>query len=207
MIYLTGAWHHSQVDRLAALRSVGAMLTPRNGGLSVLERFPCWAADNGCFASGDKFVLEKFYRWLDRVPRSRCLFATAPDVFPDAPATLRRSLPVLPRLRDLGFKAAFVFQNGADFIPWDEFDAMFIGGTNEWKLGLRVRELVVEARVRNKWVHMGRVNSERRMRYASLIGCHSVDGTGLKFRNRNSHKGVDGVREIGGWFNQGVLPL
>lgn len=204
MIYLTGAWRKSQVPALVDI-GIGAMLQPKSGGLSMIESWPCWAADNGCFATGEKFVLEKFYRWLDRVPRSRCLFAVAPDVFPDAAATLKRSRPVLPILRGLGFKAAFVFQNGADYIPWDEFDVMFIGGDDEWKLGLRVRELVVAARSRGKWVHMGRVNSERRIRYASLIGCHSSDGTCLKFRNRN--KAIDGVTEIGRWFTQGVLPL
>ena len=36
---------------------------------------------------------------------------------------------------------------------------------------------MAEAKRRRKWVHMGRVNSERRIRYAASIGCDSIDGT------------------------------
>lgn len=202
MIYLTGAWRRSQVLKLADM-GIGAMLQPRAGGLSTVESFPCWAADNGCFAAGERFVLDKFYAWLDRVPRARCLFATAPDVFPDAMATLARSLPVLPVLRSRGFKAAFVLQNGATELPWSALDVLFIGGDDEWKLGAAARDYVAEARARSKWVHMGRVNSERRLRYAATIGCQSADGTFLKFRNRIG----DGTDDLRKWLRQGLLCL
>jgi hypothetical protein len=45
------------------------------------------------------------------------------------------------------------------------------------KLGPEVEAIVAEARARNVWVHMGRVNSLRRLAYAASIGCDSVDGT------------------------------
>jgi hypothetical protein len=35
---------------------------------------------------------------------------------------------------------------------------------------------VSEAKARGKWVHMGRVNSFKRMQYADAIGCDSADG-------------------------------
>ena len=39
--------------------------------------------------------------------------------------------------------------------------------------------------MRGKWVHMGRVNSTRRIRYAASIGCDSVDGTKwVRWRDR-----------------------
>jgi len=41
------------------------------------------------------------------------------------------------------------------------------------------RELVREAKRRGKWVHMGRVNSLKRLQYATSIGCDSADGTYL----------------------------
>jgi hypothetical protein len=66
-------------------------------------------------------------------------------------------------------------------VPWGDFDALFIGGTTGWKLGPHAREIAAEAKRRGKWVHMGRVNSERRCRYAAAIGCDSVDGTKLVF--------------------------
>ena len=66
-------------------------------------------------------------------------------------------------------------------MPWDDFDALFIGGTTDWKLGDGAAQLVREAKRRGKWVHMGRVNSLRRMIYAESIGCDSADGTMLKY--------------------------
>lgn len=141
-----------------------------------------WCADNGCFGSayvGDA----RWLAWLDKHAgdAATCAFATAPDVVGDAAATLERSAPFLSAIRDLGYPAALVAQDGLEslVVPWDDFDVLFIGGSTEWKLGPHPRELVVEAKARGKGVHMGRVNSERRFRYALAIGCDSVDGTFL----------------------------
>jgi len=49
----------------------------------------------------------------------------------------------------------------------------------DWKLGAAARALVADAKARGKWVHMGRVNSGKRLRYAEAIGCDSCDGTTL----------------------------
>jgi hypothetical protein len=143
-----------------------------------------WCADNGCFGRGypgDAAWLE----WLERNAHAAdtCLFATAPDVVGDAEATLARSLPLLPLIRALGYRAALVAQDGLENlgVPWDEFDVLFIGGSTEWKLGRHARTLAREAKLRGKWVHMGRVNSGQRWRYAEHIGCDSADGTYLVF--------------------------
>lgn len=66
-------------------------------------------------------------------------------------------------------------------VPWEAIDAMFIGGTTAWKLGEAARELAGVAKAHGKWLHMGRVNSERRVMYAKLVGCDSVDGTYIVF--------------------------
>jgi len=66
-------------------------------------------------------------------------------------------------------------------VPWGSFDALFIGATISWKLGSAAAALAAEARARGLTVHMGRVNSLRRLRYAHTIGCHSVDGTYLAY--------------------------
>lgn len=55
------------------------------------------------------------------------------------------------------------------------------GRLSEWKLGKAARDLVSEALAAGKKVHMGRVNSGKRLRYAAEIGCHTADGTFLKF--------------------------
>ena len=40
---------------------------------------------------------------------------------------------------------------------------------------------MAEAKAHGKWVHMGRVNSLKRLQYAAAIGCDSADGTYLTF--------------------------
>lgn len=160
---------------------LGYIDTPRQGNRRPDDM--TWCADNGCFS--DKFNEPKWWSWLmaNADQAKSCWFAVAPDVVGDAAATLVRSLPWLPRIRALGYPAAFVAQDGLEELatPWDEFDVLFIGGTTEWKLSHHVRELVIEAKANNKLVHMGRVNSRRRIRYAHSIGCNSVDGTFLAF--------------------------
>lgn len=143
-----------------------------------------WIADNGAFTGtypGD----DKFLRWLDRYSdrRDRCRFVAAPDVVGDAVATLARSRPMLKRLRRAGYPVALVAQDGLERlrVPWNAFDALFIGGTTEWKLSQATIILTARAKWLGKHVHMGRVNSERRLRYAAHIGCDSADGTWLRF--------------------------
>jgi hypothetical protein len=161
---------------------LGFIATPKQGNRMIpgVE----WCADNGCFGKGYPGD-ERWFAWLEANQQyaSECTFAVAPDVVTDAAATLTRSRPWLPRIRSLGYPAAFVAQNGQESlpVPWDEFDVLFIGGDTAWKLGPHARRLITEARARSKRVHMGRVNSERRYWYAHLIGCDSADGTYITY--------------------------
>lgn len=141
-----------------------------------------WGADNGCFSAPHLYSDDKYLGWLSKQPGERCLFATAPDILADHAGTVERSLPLLPRLRSLGYKPAFVAQNGwkAGTTPWPEFDVLFIGGTDTFKLGIAA-DAIAWAHYYGKRVHMGRVNSFRRLRLAAALGCDSADGTYLKF--------------------------
>ena len=149
--------------------------------------------DNGLFTDVGKarfdpnaylgLVREGVARWGDRL-----LFATAPDVPFDWPGTLAKSLPFVPRIRATGAPVAIVAQNGATpaNVPWDQFDAIFLGGGKgpdtggkEWKETPAAAAVAREAIRRRKWVHMGRVNSDHRMRVAQQFGCGSADGTYL----------------------------
>lgn len=161
---------------------IGQIATPASG--NRLEAGRTWCADNGVFAGkypGD----EAYLRWLaDRQEHAvLCRFVVAPDVVGNAAATLALSAPMLPRIRALGYPVALVAQNGLEDldVPWDDFDVLFIGGDTAWKLGPAARALTSEARRLGKWVHMGRVNSRARLRYAISIGCNSADGTFLAF--------------------------
>ena len=165
----------------AAMRDghLGCIITPAQGN-RLPEGVP-WAADNGRYGRGWPGH-DTWWEWLKSVgPDPLCLFATAPDVVGDAAATLAESAPWLPRIRSLGYPAALVAQDGLTEPPWGDFDVLFIGGTTNWKLGHLARALVGEAKRRGVHVHMGRVNSARRYRYARDIGCDSADGTYLTF--------------------------
>lgn len=157
-----------------------AMITPRMGQRPV-EGQP-WAADNGRFASPQDYTDSSYLAWLAKMPVESCLFATAPDVLGDALATWTMSWPLFAPIRELGYRVALVAQDGMESmrIDWHAFDALFIGGSTEWKLGEAAAAIAREAKRRGKWVHMGRVNSMRRMVYAESIGCDSADGTVLK---------------------------
>ncbi len=161
---------------------LGYIDTPAQG--NKREPGVAWVADNGCFGKGYPGDIQ-YIAWLlaNRDDAGTCLFATAPDVVGDAKETLKRSKPFLPVIRALGYPVALVAQDGLEnlTVPWDSFDALFIGGSTEWKLGKHARNLVTEAKRRGKHVHMGRVNSKTRYRYAEAIGCDSVDGTYLAF--------------------------
>jgi len=173
MLYLTGK----------VRPDLPAMVTPR------MRQLPPggqpWAADNGRYASPHEYTDDKYLEWLAKMApyRDRCLFATAPDVWGHALATLMLSEPMLPRIRAAGYRVALVAQDGLERqnVPWNDFDALFIGGTDPWRHSDALRLIVEQARLYGKWVHMGRVNSLRRMKYAESIGCDSADGTILKY--------------------------
>lgn len=175
--------------------------TPKQGNKRPVG--VAWSADNGCFGKGYPGD-EAWFAWLtaNAHDAGTCRFAVAPDVVGDAAATLARSLPWLPKIRALGYPAAFVAQNGltVESCPWGAFDVLFIGGDTTFKLGPEARALIREAKRRGMWVHMGRVNSEKRMRYAQAVGCDSVDGTYLTF-------GPDvNLPKVIGWLRGAAAP-
>ena len=98
-----------------------------------------------------------------------------------------------------GAPVALAAQNGSECItlPFDDFDVLFLGGDTIWKLGPHARRLTAEARARGKHVHMGRVNSLKRLRYADAIGCDSADGTFLAFGpDRNLPELLGWLRDV-----------
>ncbi len=179
-MYLANPCGPAVIDSMQA-GTLGFIDTPAQG--NKRPEGVTWCADNGCYS--DKWDEAKWWKFLvdNAHDAATCLFAVAPDVVGDAWATHLKSMPWLPKIRALGYPVAYVAQDGAraDRLPWDHFDCLFVGGTTEWKLGTVARALVYEAKKRGKWVHCGRVNSERRFEYMRAIGCDSADGTYLTF--------------------------
>lgn len=188
MLYFSPPTSNTDVHTAMLNGELGFIKTPAQG--NRLFDDVAWCADNGCFGKGYPGD-EKWLAWLAKhhYAVERCWFATAPDVVGGGADSLERSLPWLPRIREVGFPAALVAQDGFEDIkiPWDEFDVLFIGGektdkpADEWKLSPAAREITREAKRRGKRVHMGRVSSKKRWDIAMSWGCDSVDGTFIKF--------------------------
>jgi len=162
---------------VAQYPELGVLLLPRSrpNPKSIIGR--PYAIDNGAFSG---FDAPAFLTLLDRIPQlPQCLFVAAPDVVGDAAATLALFRQWEPMLHARGWPVAFVGQDGitVDRVPWSMCDAIFLGGTTAWKLGRVARDLAAYGNARGKWVHMGRVNTRNRIRYAKRIGAQSVDGS------------------------------
>lgn len=179
MLYLSGCVGPAE---LCNRRDLGVLLTPLMGNAPDLSRL-AWGADTGCFAQPEAYDEAAYLAYLQRRPWQTNLFATAPDVVGDAVATWEASRPVLLLIREAGFKAALVAQDGIEAMPidWWAFDCLFIGGSTEWKLSQAAFDLSRDARRRGKWVHWGRVNSLARLRLARLAYADSADGTYIRY--------------------------
>ncbi len=181
---------------------LGYIATPNQGNPEGVGKYTrpagvTWCADNGCF--GKNFDEGRWWRWLEfnSTAAAECVFATAPDVVGDHWATVERSAPWLPKIRALGYPAAFVAQDGAttDTMPWADFDALFIGGTDDFKLSQTAIDIAAEAKRRGMWVHCGRVNSRQRfLRFSSIAD--SADGTCLVFGSKRR------LPEVLGWVRE-----
>lgn len=168
--------------------SYGQMLTPRRTMTKVgLPIGVIYGIDNECFVLGERFNPLRYLRALWRIKSihgaKMCRFATAPDVVCDAGATLARFGAWSIVIREIGFPVALVAQDGLEKlpVPWGELDALFVGGSTEWKMGEAAASLLIEAKNREKWTHVGRVNSFARIDQLK-VKPESIDGTHLTKR-------------------------
>lgn len=200
MRYLSGTVHGPQRSEWES-GAVGLLQTPRAS--YRLDGIAVWALDNGCFTDsypGDDRYLDYLKRWEPH--RDRCLFVAAPDVVGDAEATIARSLPMIPRIRALGYPVALVLQDGMteDAVPWDAINWVFVGGSTEWKLGPGAAALIDAARRRGVRVHVGRVNSRKRFRLFAALGADTCDGTHMAFDP------IQGLARVKSWVAESEQP-
>lgn len=177
---------------------VGQLLTPLTK-YRLRDPSRPWAIDNGAFA---RLELAAFEALLGRHEhhREHCLFVTVPDIVGSARRTLELFAFWKPRLA--GWKLALACQDGQEHlpIPWNEIDAVFIGGTTSFKDRDHAAHIVQTAKGMGKWVHVGRVNHAARFDHFMELGADSIDGTGIA---RYSH-----MREaINGRHRQPALDL
>lgn len=156
---------------------VGQLLTPLTRYRLRDPERP-WAIDNGGFKELD---IEGLKALLAREAhhKEKCLFVSAPDIVGSA----QRTLELFPRFRPMleGWRVAFVCQDGQELlpIPWDDCDAVFIGGSTMWKCSDHVVRIIKTAKLLGKHVHAGRVNDPGRWKHFEDLGVDTGDGTGL----------------------------
>jgi hypothetical protein len=140
-----------------------------------------YALDNGRYAAttkGKKWEERKFERICqvakeyERDP----MFVVVPDVVGDCEETLKEwdRWTTSSWLIDFGFELAFVAQDGCtpEDIP-DNADWVFIGGTPDWKTGNIYRFCKAHPKV-----HVGGINTGRKLWICHKSGAKSCDGTG-----------------------------
>lgn len=185
MFILVGGATTTVYPLMAHHPNLGVLLDPR-GANETPPPGVTWAADNGAFAGFDEYRFRAMLEKIDdRITRHKalladCRFVTSPDVVGDHDRTLELWRVWSPTIRKgYSLPPGFVAQDGctADLVPWSEVAAVFIGGTTEFKLGEAAADIVAEANERGIWSHMGRVNSARRIVYASGLDCRSIDGS------------------------------
>lgn len=165
---------------LAALRAHGWRLLVSPTGVLRNEGFP-YALDNGAWTAhqrGSDFDGEAFIRAVDLLGR-RADWIVIPDRVGDASRTFEMLEQWWPRLQGAGLML-FALQDG---MTEQQVEAilqpgmgLFLGGSTAFKEGT-AHAWGAFARSRSLYLHMGRVNTARRIHLATDAGCDSCDGT------------------------------
>ena len=147
-----------------------------------------YALDNGAFAAGDNWQESSWFQLLDwaKLSGQRPLWCLVPDVVGDRLRTLRRWDIYAPQAEKYGWPLAFAAQDGmtpADVPPGAS--VVFIGGTTEWKW-----RSVAEWCKAFPRVHVGRVNTYRRLWQCHDAGAESCDGTGWTRGDQRQARGI-----------------
>lgn len=167
---------------------LGRLIQPRNGN-DVQDLAACGlpaGADNDALAGVDPDDLLGLWDRLRDVNGGWLKFVTAPDAVMLTPTGPRGDWPATlwlwrcwrPALVKRGLPPAIVAQDGAtvDSVPWAEIAALFIGGSTRWKMSQQAALLIRAAAKRDKWVHVGRINSMYRIGHFDQLPVDSFDG-------------------------------
>lgn len=134
-----------------------------------------YGLDNGCFS---RFPEKKWKKLLSDAEINTPVFVCLPDIVGDA----RRTLDLFNVFKPLtsGLPRALVLQDGISNyeIPWNDIEAVFVGGSDDFKISQEAINACKVAKMLGKWVHVGRVNSEMRVKNWLDLG-DSLDGSGI----------------------------
>lgn len=156
---------------------VGHLHSPRAGrNPPGPYSFLPYALDNGAFKDGENWSESEWIRLLETVKLwpQKPLWTLVPDVVGDRLRTLRRWDMYAPIAASYGWPLAFAVQDGMyeGDVP-ESADVVFVGGSTEFKW----RTVASWCRSFQR-VHVGRVNTYRRLWECHDAGAESTDGTG-----------------------------
>lgn len=167
---------------LAALREHGWRLLVSATGVHRTEGMG-YCLDNGAWTAHVQGTPWDEQAFVDLVTElgPGADFVIAPDVVAGGYRSLALSLSWVPTLRACSLVLVPV-QDGMAYevvAPYiDEWTGIFVGGSTEWKLAT-MAEWGRVARERDAYMHVGRVNTVRRIQACQLAGAHSFDGTSV----------------------------
>lgn len=150
-----------------------------------------YGLDNGCFSV---FHKKTWRNLLKQAREIKPVFVCLPDIVGDA----RRTLDLFDAFIDEteGLPRALVLQDGIGNhpIPFKQMDAIFIGGSDEFKTSVEAFNAAKAAKMLDKWVHVGRVNTAKRV-LQWIDYADSIDGSGI---SRYDHMLEDVLRALNG---------
>lgn len=147
---------------------------------AIEARLP-WAMDNGAYSGFDQSEYRAMIGRCLLHRREGLQWIACPDVVGNHAATMELFDEWGMYLHRRGLPIAFVAQDGCNVkdVPWDYIKCLFIGGTTEWKLSEAAKRLIYIAKLRAFHVHVGRVNSRRRIKWCFDQRVNSIDGTSM----------------------------
>lgn len=166
---------------LDAMRMAGWRLIISPAGVLRTEGFR-YGLDNGAwtaFQQGTPFDEVAFLRAIDKLGE-HADWIVLPDIVQGGAKSLDLSLTWLDRLRGLPTPLLIAVQNGMEVEDvrtiLSPSVGIFIGGDTEWKERTAIAWGSI-ARRRNCYLHVGRVNSARRISICAAAGANSYDGS------------------------------
>lgn len=192
------------IRNLASLRAAAWRILVSAAGKLSNEGFR-YALDNGAwsaFQQGRPFDDRLFGRALSKLGRDAD-WVVIPDVVAGGRASFDLSIRWMRSVLDSTERGLLAVQDGmtpAEVVPIvGARVGIFVGGSTAWKIAT-MAEWARIGRLAGAWVHVGRVNSARRIRMCALAGVRSFDGTSAS-RYAKTLPLLDAARR------QGVLDL
>ena len=159
-----------------------------------------YALDNGAWSSfqnGLPFNVHEFEKAVTKLG-DNAEFIVVPDIVEGGLESLRFSESWLPTLDGIGKRRLIAVQDGmttADVEPILSTEiGIFIGGSTEFKENT-MPEWGRVCRDKNAYLHVGRVNSRRRIKLCATCGVHSFDGSSVFKFSSTIHRLTAEVRQ------------